>query len=926
MSIIRIKRSGTSGSPSTLATGELAYSWYDAGDNNQTSGGLRLYVGTGVDANTGLAASIDVIGGEYFTNKLDHTPGILVANSAIIVDSNKQINELLIDKIHIDDTTIGINANTTYAAANTDLTITAGSAGKIILTSNTVFNGTIDFNAQVTAASLNVEDLTNDRIVIAGTSGELEDDANFTFNGTQLNVGQGNFTVQQGSGNIFAAGTAGINGNVRIGANNVSNFTVSSTTGNTLTEGTLTVRGNVDIGASNQVTVNSTNGNTQIKGTLDVDGQSTLASLNVEDLTATRVVYVGAGGELVDDSGLAYTGAGANATLTVAGTLDVNTEALIATLVVEDLTDNRIVIAGTGGEIEDDANFTFDGTTFNIGSTGEFTVQVASGDTQVKGTLDVDGQATLASLNVQDLTAGRVTFAGTSGELVDSGNFIYTTGNNTLSLTGTEIITGDLQVDNLALDGNTLSSTDTDGNILLDPNGDGYVQAVGTNGFVIPVGDTSQQGPSVAGAIRFNSEINQFEGYSGVNWSSLGGVRSVDGLTYIIAESSPGSSDDILHFYAATSNTTTNEVAQLDDVSLRILNGTSSSNTTTGSLVVTGGAGISENLNIGGNADIDGDLNVDGGDITTNQTTFNVINTNATTVNAFGAATAVNIGTGGEGGGLTTIGHDLLVNGDFTVGANAFFVDHATGDTLVGRDLTVTGDLTVNGNTTTINVSTLEVEDALIYLAANNTTADSVDIGFAGNFFDASANTVMITGLVRDSGTKQWYLFDEYQDPDIDDNNIDISSNTFSKGILNTDRVNFSNTTIELTGDVAGTITIDHVGGGDGESNTVYTIATTVQADSVALGTDTTGDYVATIAEGATVDPVTAGSNTQNAIHITGTGEGAAVTVAAVLADHSGQLGVATFDGLSNGAGSDRNFDVSNTGSVSISAIDGGTY
>ena len=46
MSIIRIKRSGTSGAPSTLATGELAYSWYDAGDSNQTSGGLRLYAGT----------------------------------------------------------------------------------------------------------------------------------------------------------------------------------------------------------------------------------------------------------------------------------------------------------------------------------------------------------------------------------------------------------------------------------------------------------------------------------------------------------------------------------------------------------------------------------------------------------------------------------------------------------------------------------------------------------------------------------------------------------------------------------------------------------------------------------------------------------------------------------------------------------------
>ena len=32
---------------------------------------------------------------------------------------------------------------------------------------------------------------------------------------------------------------------------------------------------------------------------------------------------------------------------------------------------------------------------------------------------------------------------------------------------------------------------------------------------------------------------------------------------------------------------------------------------------------------------------------------MNVINTNATTVNAFGAATPANMGTGGDGGGTT---------------------------------------------------------------------------------------------------------------------------------------------------------------------------------------------------------------------------------------------------------------------------------
>ena len=51
--------------------------------------------------------------------------------------------------------------------------------------------------------------------------------------------------------------------------------------------------------------------------------------------------------------------------------------------------------------------------------------------------------------------------------------------------------------------------------------------------------------------------------------------------------------------------------------------------TTNGSELITFGTG---------NVDIDNDLNIDGGDLTTNQTTFNLLETNATTVNAFGTA------------------------------------------------------------------------------------------------------------------------------------------------------------------------------------------------------------------------------------------------------------------------------------------------
>lgn len=82
-----------------------------------------------------------------------------------------------------------------------------------------------------------------------------------------------------------------------------------------------------------------------------------------------------------------------------------------------------------------------------------------------------------------------------------------------------------------------------------------------TNSIQIPVGTTAERDPvgtAVTGQIRYNSEYSTFEGYGpGGSWGSLGGVKDVDGNTYIIPESSPGSNEDVLYFYNAGSNTAT---------------------------------------------------------------------------------------------------------------------------------------------------------------------------------------------------------------------------------------------------------------------------------------------------------------------------------------------------------------------------------
>ena len=51
------------------------------------------------------------------------------------------------------------------------------------------FNGAGDFNSGLTASSMQVDDLTSGRVTYAGASGELQDNANLTFDGTDLTVG-----------------------------------------------------------------------------------------------------------------------------------------------------------------------------------------------------------------------------------------------------------------------------------------------------------------------------------------------------------------------------------------------------------------------------------------------------------------------------------------------------------------------------------------------------------------------------------------------------------------------------------------------------------------------------------------------------------------------------------------------------------------
>ena len=93
MSTIRIKRSTVAGNPGTLAAGELAYSGLT---DNGSNGGDRLYIGLGTETGSNAANHI-VIGGKFFTDRLDGTAGVLTNSKALVVDSSGKLDILNVD-------------------------------------------------------------------------------------------------------------------------------------------------------------------------------------------------------------------------------------------------------------------------------------------------------------------------------------------------------------------------------------------------------------------------------------------------------------------------------------------------------------------------------------------------------------------------------------------------------------------------------------------------------------------------------------------------------------------------------------------------------------------------------------------------------------------------------------------------------------
>ena len=116
--------------------------------------------------------------------------------------------------------------------------------------------------------------------------------------------------------------------------------------------------------------------NVDVPGTLDVTGVATFDStVNAAGLASLD------GGIDVDG---AFTVADTSGNVATSGTLGVTGQSTLASAAISDLTSGRVVLAGTSGELEDNAGLTFNGTQLDV-----------DGDVVITGDLTVEGASTI---------------------------------------------------------------------------------------------------------------------------------------------------------------------------------------------------------------------------------------------------------------------------------------------------------------------------------------------------------------------------------------------------------------------------------------------------------------------------------------------------------------------------------------------------
>jgi hypothetical protein len=518
-SIIRIKRSGTSGNPSTLAQGELAYSYYNG------AGGDRLYVGTGTETN-GDAANHTVVGGKYYVDLLGGEGvapfGTLTANTALIADSNSKLDHLIVDNIdlngnYISTTTGGLN----FTPANN---IINANGSRIInlatplLDSDAVTKAYVD--GQIAAVSFSIADDQSDSDVFSSVSGVLtfaggpgltsnvtDDTVTYTIDSSGVTAGSygsateiPTFTVND-RGQLTAASTVAVATTLTINDHAISILDSAVT---------LAATGNITLdldSASNTFTFNLENATTTVKGAASFDSSDFTTAAGHINLVDAVAKVVGTDGSSVTPSnhtfnivgtssqGISTSGSGTTVTITAANA-DSDAKG-VAQFISADFVVNagevslvdtvlKSIQTDTGSFSPSSHTFAiFGGEGINVTHSGQIiTVDGEDADSNNKGVASFDNNDFSVSNGHVSIAAGGVDNNQLANSTVVIGDTTVNLGDTITDVTGLT----SLEVDNVKIDGNTISTTSANGILYLDPN------PVGDSGDVYILGNLTVQG------------------------------------------------------------------------------------------------------------------------------------------------------------------------------------------------------------------------------------------------------------------------------------------------------------------------------------------------------------------------------------------------------------------------------------------------
>ena len=377
VNIIKIKRTTGTTAPSSLNAGELAFS---GGTGTQSNLGQRLFIGDPANSN-----AVTVIGGNYFSNLMDHAHGTTTASSALIVDANKSTSELRTAALYL-------------GTSGSDTLVTATA---------TEINSALD-GITSTAAELNLLDgsvantVVNGKAVIYGGSGQVK--------GTLSTAAQPNITSLGTLSALTVTGDLAVTGAVDM---NTSTFDIDAT--DDIDIDTTDTTGGIAIGTANsgvpisighttsEVTVND---NMTVTGNLTVSGTTTTVNSTTVSI-ADPIFELGASGSDDNlDRGLKMKYNSSGAKLAFMGFDDSDGKFTM----IPDATDTNSVFTGTIGTLK--ANIETGNTGITVGSSTPFSDSSGTLTLQNIDALDATTEATIeAAID----TLSNLTSIGTIG-------------------------------------------------------------------------------------------------------------------------------------------------------------------------------------------------------------------------------------------------------------------------------------------------------------------------------------------------------------------------------------------------------------------------------------------------------------------------------------------------------------------------------